>query len=297
MMAAVQPFISGAISKTVNVPEDATVEDIKRAYILGWELGLKAVAIYRDGSKRSQPLSTKAHTMDQEPAVAELKLSDAIERVKEYLNQCSATERQEFASLLGVVSKASRRKLPDERPSVTKKFNVGGHEGYIHVGLYPDGTPGEIFVTMSKEGSTIGGLMDAFATAVSIGLQYGAPLEDLVRKFRNMRFEPSGFCPGDELVHTATSPVDYVARYLEEKFLKEAPPTGGTVFESNHFGTVVVKHEVVSHNISGGDSSSKEPFIAETVSDAPPCSNCGTLTVRAGSCHTCPSCGTTTGCG
>ena len=179
MMSAVQPYISGAISKTVNMPNDVTAEDISSTYIEAWRMGLKAIAIYRDGCKRTQPLNTS-------------------------LDELTTTAK---------VKAVLRRRLPDERNALTHKFSIAGHEGYITVGLYEDGTPGEIFITMSKEGSTISGLMDAFATSVSMALQYGVPLRVLVEKFQHMRFEPSGFT-GNKEVPIAKSVLDYIFRWL-----------------------------------------------------------------------------------
>ncbi len=189
MMGAVQPFISGAISKTINMPTDATVEEIMHAYMESWKLGLKAVAIYRDGSKRTQPLNT---AKDKEETKRE------------------RSESKEARPL--------RRKLADERRSITHKFDIAGHEGYIIAGMYEDGQPGEIFITMSKEGSTISGLMDSFATAISIALQYGVPLRGLVDKFSHMRFEPSGFTKNPD-IPMAKSIMDYIFRWLASKFL------------------------------------------------------------------------------
>jgi ribonucleoside-diphosphate reductase alpha chain len=185
MMGAAQPFLSGAISKTVNMPRDTTPADIAQAYLEGWKLGLKALAVYRDGSKESQPLST-------------------------------STEGDKSADKSKSVPR--RERLPDTRTSITHKFNVAGHEGYITVGLYPDGRPGELFITMAKEGSTIGGLMDAFGTAVSMSLQYGVPLEDYVRKFSHTRFEPMGFTSNPD-IKFAKSIVDYIFRWLGNTFL------------------------------------------------------------------------------
>jgi ribonucleoside-diphosphate reductase alpha chain len=185
MMAAAQPFLSGAISKTVNMPRDTTPDDIAKAYFDGWKLGLKALAIYRDGSKESQPLST-------------------------------STEGQKAAAALA--AKPRRERLPDTRQSITHKFNVAGHEGYVTVGLFEDGRPGELFITMAKEGSTIGGLMDAFGTAVSMSLQYGVPLEDYVRKFSHMRFEPQGYTKNPD-IRIAKSLIDYIFRWLGMTFL------------------------------------------------------------------------------
>ena len=187
MMAAVQPFLSGAISKTVNMPTDATPEEIANAYIESWSMGLKAVAVYRDGCKRSQPLST-------------------------------AKEELKAEAVAFPEARPARRKLPDERRSITHKFSIAGHEGYITVGMYEDGKPGEIFLVMAKEGSTISGLMDAFATSISIALQYGVPLEALVEKFSHVRFEPSGFTKNPEIPF-AKSITDYIFRWLASKFL------------------------------------------------------------------------------
>ena len=222
MMAAVQPFLSGAISKTVNLPPDATEEDIEDVYMQGWKLGLKAIAIYRDGCKRTQPLNTAASKND-----------DAVKGRKGV--PAAAAPPAAVAASAG----PHRRKLPDERRAITHKFSVAGHEGYVTVGLYEDGTPGEIFLTMAKEGSTISGLMDAFATAISLTLQYGVPIEALVEKFSHMRFEPAGYTKNPE-IPIAKSLVDYIFRWLASKFLsadlkeragvvaREAPANGGS---------------------------------------------------------------------
>jgi ribonucleoside-diphosphate reductase alpha chain len=203
MMGAAQPFISGAISKTVNMPEAATAEDIADVYLEGWKLGLKAIAIYRDGSKRSQPLSTG-------------KKKDKGEEVSQ------APDRATAPAPLGLAGepKPYRRRLPDERRAITHKFQVSGHEGYITVGLYPDGQPGELFLKMAKEGSTVSGLMDSLATMTSVALQYGVPLRDLVNKFAHMRFEPAGFT-GNAEIPIAKSIVDYVFRWMGSRFLSK----------------------------------------------------------------------------
>jgi len=201
MMAAVQPFLSGAISKTVNMPENATVEQIEQVYLEGWKLGLKAIAIYRDNSKRSQPLST-----------SKTKGGDVVD-------SAVVTElRAQLAAAQAEAVKPHRRRLPAERQAITHKFDIAGHEGYITVGLYPDGQPGEIFLKMAKEGSTVSGLMDTFATSVSLALQYGVPLRDLVNKFAHVRFEPSGFT-GNQEIPIAKSIVDYIFRWLGSRFL------------------------------------------------------------------------------
>ena len=187
MMAAAQPFLSGAISKTVNMPRETTPEEIAQAYVDGWKLDLKALAIYRDGSKESQPLNT-------------------------------STEADMLKAKEAALNKPRRERLPDTRQSITHKFSVGGHEGYITVGLFGDGRPGELFITMAKEGSTIGGLMNAFGTAVSMSLQYGVPLEDYVRKFSHMRFEPQGYTKNPD-IRIAKSLIDYIFRWLGIAFL------------------------------------------------------------------------------
>ncbi len=258
MMAAVQPFLSGAISKTVNMPSDATVEDIAGIYMLAWKLRLKAVAIYRDGCKRIQPLSTSSGAAPVVPVAP-----------------VEATPPSAAPS-------PARRKLPDERQSITHKFVIGNHEGYVHVGLYPDGTPGELFITMSKEGSTISGLMDSFATAVSLCLQYGAPLRSIVDKFSRTRFEPSGWS-GHESIGHASSVLDYIARWLELKFL---PDGGRAARPSQDVGQVYP---------------APQPHKARSVqpatdNDAPLCHECGTGMVRSGACHKCSNCGATSGC-
>jgi ribonucleoside-diphosphate reductase alpha chain len=205
MMGAIQPFISGAISKTVNMPEAATAEEIERVYLEGWKLGLKAIAVYRDNSKRSQPLSTGKK---KDGDVAES--SDSAELAK---------LRKELAKAQAEAGKPHRRRLPSERAATTHKFDIAGHEGYITVGLYPDGQPGEIFLKMAKEGSTVSGLMDSFATTVSVALQYGVPLRDLVNKFAHVRFEPSGFT-GNQEIPIAKSIIDYIFRWLGSRFLE-----------------------------------------------------------------------------
>lgn len=268
MMAAVQPFLSGAISKTVNMPHDATPEDIEAIYMQAWKLGLKAIAIYRDGSKRTQPLSTKR---PEEQAQAE-------------------------------GERLMRRRLPDERRSITHKFRVAGHEGYITVGMYEDGTPGEIFLTMAKEGSVISGLMDAFATAISLALQYGVPLEKLVEKFSYTRFQPSGFTNNPQ-IPVATSIVDYIFRWLAMKFLQRqpAPP------ESLHENGVGTTAEPLT-GVQGGTGATDFPQgqgakttdwskLVRLQQDAPPCPNCGMIMVRSGACYQCYNCGMSFGCG
>ena len=269
MMGAVQPFISGAISKTINMPTDATVEDIMHAYTESWKLGLKAVAIYRDGSKRTQPLNTSKDSNG---------------------NKAELAENNEAHPL--------RRKLPDERRSITHKFDIAGHEGYIIAGMYEDGQPGEIFITMSKEGSTISGLMDSFATAISIALQYGVPLRGLVDKFSHMRFEPSGFTKNPD-IPMAKSIMDYIFRWLATKFLDgEAQQEVGIVqhepIEEVHQKKAV---SIVSHPPRGGAPVSNISSITSLYQqDAPPCPDCGAIMIRSGACYKCLNCGAVSGC-
>ncbi len=257
MMAAVQPFLSGAISKTVNLPADAAVSDVERVFVESWRLGLKAVAVYRDGCKQAQPLSTSKHDGQTTPLEPE------------------------------------RRHLAAERAAITHKFSVAGHEGFLTVGLYDDGAPGEVFITMSKEGSTISGLMDTIATSISIALQYGVPLRVLVDRFSHMRFEPSGFT-GNQDLPMAKSIVDYIFRWLGMKFLRE---DGGHVDS-----TLSEKAEAVLRRATGDGQMTlpmqgrAEEEVYRLQSDAPQCQVCGTITIRSGSCYACPSCGSSNGC-
>ena len=202
MMAAAQPFISGAISKTVNLPKECTVEDITDAYVQAWKLGLKCVAIYRDGSKRSQPLNTaktgEGTEQDSAPAVDE--------RIQELEEQLVGLQKQ--------IDQPLRRRLPETRTAVTHKFDIAGHEGYLTIGMFEDGTPGEMFITMAKEGSTIGGLMDSVAALTSISLQYGVPLDEFISAFIGTKFEPSGKVEGNDRILSATSILDYIFREL-----------------------------------------------------------------------------------
>jgi ribonucleoside-diphosphate reductase alpha chain len=239
MMRSIQCLIHGAISKTVNLPNSATVEDVKQCYIDAWEYGIKAIAIYRDGCKAAQPLNT------------------------------DTTDEQENIELPQPQTDR-RKKLPPTRNAVTHKFSIGGHEGYVTVGLYEDGSPGEIFVVIAKEGSTISGLMDAFATSVSMSLQYGVPLDVLADKFRYSRFEPMGFT-GNPDVPKATSIIDYIFAWMQQRFEAIEPPSKKVCKEI------------------------EEQYTAQ--SDCPTCTKCGAITQRTGRCHTCTNCGETTGCG
>jgi ribonucleoside-diphosphate reductase alpha chain len=308
MMSAVQPFISGAISKTVNLPETATVEDIADAYVEGWTLGLKALAIYRDGSKTAQALRTDAQ-----------KEKGAAEEASEW--------------------KPERRRMPRERQSITHKFSIAGHEGYITAGMYDDGTVGEIFLTdIGKEGSTLRGMMNAFATSISIALQYGVPLETLVRKFAYMRFDPEGMTMNPEIPFAKSMP-DYIMRWLASRFLEDpelledlgimtAEVRARREAQQSLFAGNGGDGENGDGNGNGGNGSGNgaeddeeqptspaapEGPIAPTqvMTDSPPvipaklsgadlgpaCDQCGGMMQRTGSCYTCSSCGNNTGCG
>ena len=271
MIGATQPFISGAISKTINVPTDATVEDIEQAYIDAWRLGTKAVSIYRDGSKRTQPLNTA-----RPPHTA--------------TTQTPATPQP------------VRHRLPDERQAITHKFDIAGHEGYITVGLYETGAPGEIFLVMAKEGSTISGFADAFAQAVSYALQYGVPLQVLVDKFSHVRFEPAGITKNPN-VRIAKSIVDYIFRWMATKFLSpEAQYRAGVnvradaqrAAEQLELESLETDTEGTGAGKSAGDLGAL--FAIQNDQDAPPCSTCGAIMIRNGSCYKCINCGATSGC-
>ena len=322
MMAAAQPFLSGAISKTVNMPRDATVEEIADVYRRAWKLGLKAIAIYRDGCKRTQPLSTKF---------------DSGENVETLATDLPVDP---MAAMPDWGDKTRRRRLPDERPSITHKFSIAGHEGYITVGMYEDGRPGEIFIVMSKEGSVVSGLMDSFATAISLGLQYGVPLQVMVDKFSHTRFEPSGITNNPK-IRFAKSVTDYIFRWLAEKFLTaEARGLYTSPTEAWHPGVgeaegfeedqedektsaiPTLNFEKAEAAAPGSSPESGSPskdgkssafqgardgavLFDATVgkasvftlqSDAPPCHVCGTIMVRSGACYKCTNCGATSGC-
>ncbi len=283
MMAAAQPFLSGAISKTINMPEESTVEDISEAYTESWRLGLKAVAIYRDNSKCSQPLSA-AGKKEEKPAVEAVAVKAAQAVVP-------AGEQQELFK-----DGARRRKLKNERSSITHKFSIGGHEGYLTVGKYDDGTPGEIFIKMAKEGSTLSGIMDAFALSVSIALQYGVPLRAIVDKFVNSRFEPSGYT-GNPEIRYAKSIVDYLGRWLGGKFISRDYLDADVAEEiaAPAAPAVTAKAPAISGAAKAGDPEAAiRPRAA--IDDAPSCSECGMLMTPNGSCYKCANCGSTSGC-
>ena len=284
MMGAVQPYISGAISKTINMPASASVDEIEMAYVEAWKLGLKAVAVYRDGCKRSQPLS--------------------------------AGKDKEKLAEIGVAPTAVRRKLPDERESITHKFSISGHEGYITVGKYEDGTPGEIFITMAKEGSTISGLMDSFATMTSLALQHGVPLNFLVDKFTHTRFEPSGFTKNPEIPMTK-SIMDYIFKWLATKFLdRESQAHAGVILREDiapvapspkpnvaplskddaSFVTSLGTSPIIAAPKDADGPNARNTATFRYQQDAPSCSDCGSIMVRNGACYKCLNCGSTSGC-
>ncbi|RPI59546.1 MAG: hypothetical protein EHM48_08710, partial [Planctomycetaceae bacterium] len=322
MMSAVQPFISGAISKTVNMPKESTTEEIMQVYTDGWKLGVKAIAIYRDGSKRTQPLNVRK--------------SDKDAKKTESLLQAISAEQLEAAKRT-----PHRHRLPATRPSITHKFDIAGHEGYLNVGLYEDGTPGELFITMAKEGSTVGGMMDAFATSISLCLQYGVPLEALVKKFSHQRFEPSGMTSNRDIPF-AKSIVDYLFRWMGMTFLEEfrkantlnrPDGSGGSAAPSVVKTSPKAVPEAVTDDASseigradhasGKDvkrpigallpgaepvkaaspgtavktaSATKVEQIFVNQEDAPACDVCGSITVRNGNCYKCYNCGSSLGC-
>ncbi|EEF60205.1 vitamin B12-dependent ribonucleotide reductase [Pedosphaera parvula] len=319
MMGAAQPFISGAISKTVNLPQECTVEDIRDAYVQAWKMGLKCVAIYRDGSKRSQPLNTKKNST--EPTAGEKAAAEAAtlsNRIQELESEVNKLREQAVQPL--------RRRLPDTRTALTHKFDIAGHEGYLTVGLFEDGQPGELFITMAKEGSTIGGLMDSIGTLTSIAFQYGVPLEALVRKFAHQRFEPSGFTKNPE-VRNASSITDYVFRWMAFQFIpgyreantatRNQPELAipGLLEElkkkinrpvpelplSEDTDILDMKPAETNGNGHGHKHGTKaitslSDSVAHFQQDAPTCPSCGHVAVRNGACYKCLNCGESLGC-
>jgi ribonucleoside-diphosphate reductase alpha chain len=301
MMGAVQPFISGAISKTVNLPQTATVEDIADAYIQAWKMGVKALAIYRDGSKTAQALRTDAQEEKSAPADVDAIVKAAVDKA------------------VGEVG-PQRKRMPRERQSITHKFSIGGHEGYITAGMYEDGTVGEIFITdVGKEGSTLRGMMNSFATAISIALQYGVPLETLVQKFAYMRFEPEGITQNPEIPFAKSMP-DYIMRWLASRFLDSDIQEELGILTPEVRAKKIAEETATSMSSdtatptngggNGGATAEVQPAAA-ALTDAPPvrparmvgldlgpaCSQCGGMMQRTGSCYTCSSCGNNTGCG
>jgi ribonucleoside-diphosphate reductase alpha chain len=334
MMAAAQPFLSGAISKTVNLPESATVEDIMNSYVEGWRLGLKSIAIYREGSKRSAPLNTRK-TKDMgagvdlpAEALAEAGVALDITVDREDFQKRILELEEELAELRAKIDKPIRHRMPDTRMSLTHRFEIAGHEGYITVGLYEDGQPGELFITMSKEGSTIGGLMDTVGTLTSIALQYGVPLESLVKKFAYQRFEPSGFTKNPD-IRNATSITDYVFRWLACQFIKgykeaTSPSRSQTELPLKEIPEMEKKalNRPVPDLARTGEKEILDVITSHTPNDGQPqiagnglshadrvqealgnmfmdiiCSHCGSdKVIRAGACGVCTECGTSQGC-
>ncbi len=288
MMAAIQPFISGAISKTVNMSTESTVEDVERIFVDAWHLGLKAIAIYREGSKRTQPLNTRQQEADQ--------------RSRELAPAAASPDKP-------VEVKPRRRRLPDERASLTHKFSIAGHEGYLTVGMYEDGTPGEIFIRMAKAGSVVSGLMDSFALAASLSLQYGVPLQVLVNKYSHSRFEPSGFTTNPE-IPLAKSIMDYIFRWLGMKFLPkdddELDDNGDGSGPRLDFDEASAETSVLNipateiaaplpaHSLE--ERRERERRVYEAQADAPVCVDCGGMMTRSGTCYRCMNCGSTSGC-
>lgn len=277
MMAAVQSFLSGAISKTVNLPNEISVNEIMQTYIDGWKMGLKAVAVYRDGSKRTQPINTSKE--------GDRKYDKTAEAPKEVIIK---------------VQEPFRHRMPSTRQSITHKFEVAGHEGYLTVGMYEDGAPGELFITMAKEGSTVGGTMDAFGTAISLCLQFGVPVSELCKKFAHSRFEPSGFTKNSE-IPMAKSIVDYIFRWLAITFPNGKarmyhqpvqPVHNQLTSQSSQPAAVYTEHGKTAHHDT--DESSQSSFVNQE--DAPACDTCGAITVRNGACYRCYNCGNSMGC-
>ena len=310
MMGAAQPFISGAISKTVNMPSECTVAEIRDTYVQAWKMGLKCVAIYRDGSKRSQPLNTKKTNEGGDKTAAATTVDSAA--LENRIKQLEA----EVATLQDDAGKPLRRRLPDTRTAVTHKFDIAGHEGYLTVGLFEDGQPGELFITMAKEGSTIGGLMDSIGTLSSMAFQYGVPLDALVRKFAHQRFEPSGFTKNPE-IRNAASITDYVFRWMAFQFI---PGYRENITAARNQPELVmpglaeeIKKKVnrpvaelpiaedtdmieLKADAKHARRSASLTQMITNQQDAPTCPNCGNVVVRNGACYKCLNCGESLGC-
>jgi len=278
MMAAAQPFLSGAISKTINMPEESTVEDISNAYIESWKVGLKAVAIYRDNSKRSQPLNAGGGKEEKKAEAAAV----VIEPMQHEL-----------------FPRAAREKMPYERASVTHKFSVSGHEGYITVGMYDDGRPGEVFIKMAKEGSTLSGVMDGLALTVSLGLQYGVPLKVFVDKLLNTRFEPSGITANPN-IRFVSSVLDYIARWMGGRFISaDYLKLNNAAAPAENAATAAptaVLPAMTQANLDAMQTALAASRLGNAHEGAPACSECGMLMVPNGACYKCENCGSTSGC-
>jgi ribonucleoside-diphosphate reductase alpha chain len=282
MMAGVQPFLSGAISKTINMPTDVTINEIMQTYIDGWKMGLKAVAIYRDGSKRTQPLNTSKTDSGKKEVAPAAKETGAV-----------------------IAAAPLRRRMPHTRQSITHKFEVAGHEGYLTVGIYEDGKPGELFITMAKEGSTVGGMMDSFGTAISLCLQYGVPHTELVKKFAHSRFEPSGFTKNPD-IPIAKSIVDYIFRWLDQTFpggkvaSAGLAPAASTATPTQPVAQAVAAAPAAAHPPTAAAENKEHKRVDDQfqhfMEDAPACDLCGAITVRNGACYRCYNCGNSMGC-
>jgi ribonucleoside-diphosphate reductase alpha chain len=290
MMASVQPFLSGAISKTVNLPNDATVSDIRNCYFASWEMGLKAIALYRDGCKLSQPLSALSKSF--EVNTGDLTADQVLDAAKKLIQLSPDTAfKRQLSSIV------HRKRLPDKREGFTHKAKVGGHTIFVRTGEYDDGTLGELFIDMQKEGASFRSLLNCFAIAVSIGLQYGVPLEEYVEKFIFTRFEPSG--PVDHPnIKTATSVIDYIFRlmameYLQRDDLVQVKPVQN-IKRVNRSESTVVPTESVTFSYQTPFQT--QVYLSRMMGDAPICSNCGHITIRSGSCYKCLNCGTSMGC-
>lgn len=293
MMAAVQPFISGAISKTINLPNEATVDDIRNCYELSWELGLKSNALYRDGSKLSQPLSNHSAQINTAETDREITADEVLEAAKKIIQVSVDTKfKRQLSSIV------HRKMLPSKRDGFTQKGKVGGHTIFVRTGEYDDGTLGEIFIDMHKEGASFRSLLNCFAIAVSIGLQYGVPLEEYVEKFIYTRFEPSGHVD-HPYIKNSTSVIDYIFRllaleYLNRKDLAHIKPddavSKNAISVQSKANQTNQDQEIPSHEDSA------QQYIKSTIGDAPVCSTCGHITVRSGSCYKCLNCGTSLGC-
>ena len=302
MMAAAQPFLSGAISKTINMPEDSTIEDISNAYVESWKLGLKAVAIYRDNSKRSQPLNAGGKKEDKKEEKKEERVATA-----EMVTASPAQPQSRQPMQRELFARAQREKMPVERASITHKFSVGGHEGYVTVGMYEDGRPGEVFVKMSKEGSTLSGIMDGLALTLSMGLQYGVPLKVLVDKLVNTRFEPSGITANPN-IRFVSSVLDYLARWLGSKFIsadylkQNGTPAevAAAIMPAQPLPPLPNLQTMFPAIAPTPSTSQYEPPVSKSPSNAhegaPTCSECGMLMVPNGACYKCENCGSTSGC-
>jgi ribonucleoside-diphosphate reductase alpha chain len=274
MMGAVQPFLSGAISKTVNLPNEATIEDVTRTYMEAWRQGIKAVAIYRDGCKRAQPLTTRKTTDTKHALEAPAAAVEAVLAV-------------------APAARRDRRKLPDERQAITHKFSIAGHEGYITAGMYEDGTLGEVFIVMAKEGSTLSGLLDAFATAISMALQYGVPLPVLCDKFTATRFEPSGFT-GNRDIPIAKSITDYLFRWLALKFLNKGPAVEGEAVPAVEAATGSAGEKATGASADAVRTQAGNGVLFKAHLDSPLCPSCGRMMFPSGACYRC-DCGATSG--